>query len=284
MKSNRPILTALAWVGAAAAVLVAMFIPLPRAVLSEEELAAGRMPQTRSAVEQARAKFEGAQSTYRNYVGSNDVGAALSSFESAVASLEADPESRLARAAVASASEPLLNYMERLADYAAEGESYFDALRYYDDELMSWTRSLGADSEVLRSATWPIVEYLKLYPPPAGLAAEYSWVSASEVVTRVAVLRMDAVEGSASALRAGAESVREAGRSIEKIESLHPQYENLLREYDDKLQAVIAARASTEPDAGRTLATVLDAGVAVLLALGIVGLLLPRAGHRRAEP
>lgn len=283
MTLNRPTLTALAWMGAAAAVLVAMFLPLPRAVLSEEELAAGRMPDTRRQVEQARAAFDQAESAYRSYVATNDVGAALDTFDRAVTELDADPGSVDNRAAVQSSAAPLLAYLEQLEGYARGGEHYFDALRHYDEELMAWTRSMGAESEVLRSATWPIVEYLKLYPPPTGLADDYTSVSASDVLSGANTLRTNGENGTATALQADVQAVREAGRSVEYIENLHPQYETLLREYDGNLQAVIAARASAEPDASRLLATALDIGVAVLLGLGIVGLLLPRGRTGRAE-
>jgi hypothetical protein len=279
---NRSILTALAWTGAVSAVLVAMLLPLPRAVLSEEELAAGRMPETRLSVERARAAFDRAESAYRSYVAGNDVGAALNAFDEAVSSLDSQTNPTAARGTVQSAAAPLIAYLQQLEAYAGAGEDYFAALGHYDDELMSWTRSLGAESEALRSATWPIVEYLKLYPPPVGLADEYTWVSASDVMSRTEGVRGNSADGAAPPLQAHAAGVREAGRSIEYIESLHPQYETLLGDYDDNLQAVLAARASTEPDVRRTLATVLDIGVAVLLGLGIAGLLLPR-GTRRAE-
>jgi hypothetical protein len=150
------------------------------------------------------------------------------------------------------------------------------ALRHYDDELMAWTRSLGADSEVLRSATWPIVEYLKLYPPPVGLADDYTWFDASDVAAATGSLRRSAESGSAETLRTGEASVRDAGRAVEYIDGLHPEYERHLRTYDEKLQAVIAGRGASEPDARRTLATILDVAIAVLLGLGIAGLLLPR--------
>ena len=276
MSPNYRTLTALAWIGAAAAVLIAMFVPLPRAVLSEEEQAAGRMPETRREVDQARKEFETAAAAYRDYVGSNDVGAALATFDTSVGALETGDTSPKARTAVQAAAAPLLAYLDSLRAYADSGEAYFAALRHYDDELMAWTRSLGADSEVLRSATWPIVEYLKLYPPPVGLADDYIWFDASDVAATTGSLRRSAESGSAETLRSGEASVRDAGRSVEYIEGLHPEYERHLREYDEKLQAVIAGRGASEPDARRTLATILDVVIAVLLGLGIAGVLLPR--------
>ncbi|HET9494081.1 MAG TPA: hypothetical protein VFR15_07625, partial [Chloroflexia bacterium] len=262
--------------GAAAAVLVAMFLPLPRAVLSEEEQAAGRMPATRQQVDQARAEFERVQAAYRTHVSQNDVGASLAAFEDAVADLERNSGSPETVRATETAAAPLLSFLERLQAYAEAGETYFQALRYYDDELMAWTRSLGAESEVLRSATWPIVEYLKLYPPPVGLDDDYTWTGAADVMTTSVTLQRNLTTGDPAALRSDSSAIREAGRNVEKIESLHPQYERLLREYDEELQAVIAARGASEPDARRTLATVLDVSVALLLVLGIAGLLLPR--------
>jgi hypothetical protein len=276
MSLSRTTLTALAWIGAAAAVLVAMFVPLPRAVLSEEEQAAGRMPATRQQVDEARAEFERAQSDYRAHVSANDVGASLAAFDDAVAALEGNTSAAGTRQALEAAAAPLLAFLDRLEAYAGAGETYFNALRYYDDELMAWTRSLGAESEVLRSATWPIVEYLKLYPPPVGLDDDYTWTTAADVMTTTVTLRRSVTTGDPQALRTGSTAVREAGRNLEKIESLHPQYESLLREYDEKLQSVIAARGASEPDARRTLATILDASISLLLGLGIAGLLLPR--------
>jgi hypothetical protein len=283
MPLNHRTLTALAWLGATAAVLVAMFLPLPRAVLSEEEQAAGRMPDTRKQVEQARIEFESAAAAYRDYVESNDVGAALQTFDGAVATLDRTADSPEARQAVKDAAAPLLSYLEILKAYAEGGETHFQALRRYDDELMAWTRSLGAESEVLRAATWPIVEYLKLYPPPVGLTGAYTWVGAADVETATVTLRRNADNGDTADLLRDADSIREAGRSVEYIESLHAQYERHLVEYDDKLQAVIAGRGATEPDSRRTLATVLDVVVAVLVASGIAGLLLPRRGLTGAE-
>ena len=284
MTLNRTTLTALAWIGAAAAVLVTIFLPLPRAVLSEEEHAAGRMPETRQRVVTARSDFERAGEAYRSYVASNDVSSVLNTLNQAAAVLAANPDSKQQAAQAAASAADVRSYLSALTDYARDGETYFQALRHYDDELMAWTRSLGAESEVLRSATWPIVEYLKLYPPPTGLADQYSWLGAADVSALAGRIQEHVAQigpggassDAAAALQADVSEVRDAGRSVEYIESLHPQYENHLQEYDAKLQAVISARGATEPDARRALATVLDVGVAVLLGLGIAGLLLPR--------
>ena len=281
MTLNRTAMNVLAVIGAATAVLVAVLAPLPRAVLSEEELAAGRMPETRQATEQSSAAFRAAQSNYRTYVASNDVGAALTRFEQAAGSVGKTSDEDAARAEVRAAAEPLDAYLRQLGAYAAVGDAYFAALRHYDDELMAWTRSLGAESEALRSATWPIVEYLKRYPPPVGLDDSYTWLSASEVTTRSENLRESIAQGTSETLLATSQSIREAGRSVEYIESLHPEYEHILRGYDDDLKAVLAARASVEPDARRTVATVIDIAVAAVVGLGIAGLLVPRSRSKR---
>jgi hypothetical protein len=276
MTLNRTATNLLAVIGAAAAVVIAVLAPLPRAVLSEEELAAGRMPETRQATEQSSAAFQAARGNYRTYVASNDVGAILTRFERAAGSVGKTSGGDAARAEVRAAAEPLNQYLGQLGEYAAAGDAYFAALRHYDDELMAWTRSLGAESESLRSATWPIVEYLKRYPPPVGLDASYTWVGASDVMSRSEKLRSNIAYGDSETLLADSQAVREAGRSVEYIESLHPEYEQILRGYDDNLRAVLAAGASVEPDARRTVATMLDVAVAVVVGLGIAGLLVPR--------
>ena len=159
---------ALSLLAALVVLLVAWLAPLPRLVLGEEEAAATRMPQTRSDVAQSQRNFEQVQSGYKNYVATHDVGAALSALESAAAALQADPTSGEMLTGLQSAAQPVQEYGAQLQAYATAGEAYFAQAKHYDDELMAWTRSLGADSESLRPDTWPIVEYLKLYPPPDG--------------------------------------------------------------------------------------------------------------------
>ncbi len=163
--STRVILASLA---ALAALLVAWFAPLPRLVLSDEEKAAARMPDDRAAVTAAQSAFQKAETAYKSYVSTNDVGAALDGLDHAVQIAKATPADLSLRAPIQTTSLPVLSYLSQLQAYAQAGETYFGALSHYDDELMAWTRSLGSESDALQSDTWPIVEYLKVYPPPVG--------------------------------------------------------------------------------------------------------------------
>jgi hypothetical protein len=169
-----------------------------------------------------------------------------------------------------------------LRDYAQAGETYFNQLKHYDDELMAWTRSLGADSEILRADTWPIVEYLKLYPPPTGLDATYSSVSAADVQVLMDRLKSPSDPGSIAQVIA---DVRAAGRSIEYVESLHPAYETFLQNYHSRLQAVATGADTGSVSGGReVLAFGANALVAVLLVVGLAALFASRkaVGHESA--
>src|SRR5438876_6049403 len=103
---STPIILAL--IAALAALLVAWFVPLPRLVLSEEEKAAERMPQDRATVATAREDFEKAQSAYKGYVGSHDVGAALTSLEQAALSLQTNQTDPAIREKIGKAAPPVL--------------------------------------------------------------------------------------------------------------------------------------------------------------------------------
>lgn len=278
---------ALSLLAALVVLLVAWLAPLPRLVLGEEEAAATRMPQTRSDVAQAQSNFEQVQTGYKNYVATHDVGAALTALESAVAALQADPGSAELLTRLETAARPVQEYGTQLQAYATAGETYFAQAKHYDDELMAWTRSLGADSESLRPDTWPIVEYLKLYPPPTGEKTDYTNVSATDVG------RLDnALSGSAVApndkstlaqYQAKIADLKTAGRSIEYVESLHSQYFTLLQNYDAKLQAVASGSGASSLSGSRTIiATTTNLLVGLALVVGLVSIFLPR-GRKENE-
>lgn len=265
--------------------LVAWLVPLPRLVLGEEAAAATRMPQTRSDVAQARTKFEQSQASYKDYVATHDVGAALATLESSVAALQADPANAELLTGLGNAAQPVQEYGAQLQAYATAGEAYFAQSKHYDDELMAWTRSLGADSESLRPDTWPIVEYLKLYPPPTGEKADYTYVSAADVGKLDAALGGAAVtdKSTLAQYQAAISGLRSAGRSIEYIESLHSQYYTLLQNYDTKLQAVASGSGASNLSGSRTMiATATNLLVGAALVVGLVAIFLPR-GRKENE-
>jgi hypothetical protein len=267
--------------------LVAWLVPLPRLVLGEEAAAATRMPQTRSDVAQARANFEQVQASYKDYVATHDVGAALKTLDTSVAALQADPASAELLTRLQTAARPIQAYGAQLQAYAAAGEAYFAQAKHYDDELMAWTRSLGADSESLRPDTWPIVEYLKLYPPPTGEKTDYTDVSAADVgKLDVAVAGAVVTPTDKSTLiqyQATIDDLKWAGRSVEYIESLHSQYYTLLQNYDTKLKAVASGSEASILSGGRTIiATVTNLMVGAALVVGLVAIFLPR-GRKENE-
>jgi hypothetical protein len=225
-------------------------------------------------------------------VASNDVGAAISGFEGAVGSLQVKSADQSARAGVVAAANPVLDYMAALHAYAQAGEDYFKTLSHYDDELMAWTRSLGAQSDALRPDTWPIVEYLKVYPQPVGESTAYEDVTASDVASDTASLQMhlaalQAGSGSGTsdvgdarlpaALTQDAAAVRQAGRSIEYRENLHAQYGQLLSQYDQEAQSVATGATTDTLSSGRVaLATGFDVLLGLVTLAGLAALFLPR--------
>jgi hypothetical protein len=291
--STRLILASLA---ALAALLVAWFAPLPRLVLSDEEKAAARMPDDRAAVTSAQSAFQKAETAYKTYVSTNDVGAALDGLEHAVQIAKATPADLSLRAPIQSASLPVLGYLAELQGYALAGETYFGALSHYDDELMAWTRSLGSESDALQSDTWPIVEYLKVYPPPIGESADYPNVTAAQIASATVTLQshLSALStGSATAsgattglatldaLSADVASIRQAGRSVEYRESLNAQYDMLLSQYDKNVQATATGSNIGALSSGRVaLASVLDILLGVICLGGIAALFIAK----RTEP
>jgi len=282
----------LALLAALVALLVAWFVPLPRLVLSDEEKAAARMPSDRTDVQAAQAQFEQAQSAYKSYVASHDVGGAISGFEGAVGSWQAKSADPSARAAVVAAANPVLDYMAALHAYAQAGEDYFKTLSHYDDELMAWTRSLGAQSDALRPDTWPIVEYLKVYPQPVGESTVYEDVTASDVASDTASMQMHLAAlqaGSSSGASDGGDArllaaltqdvaaVRQAGRSIEYRENLHAQYGQLLSQYDQEAQSVASGTTTDTLSPGRVaLATGFNVLLGLVTLAGLAALFLPR--------
>jgi hypothetical protein len=277
--------SAIALLAAAVVLLAAWVLPLPRLVLSEEEDAATRMPQTRADVASARAAFEQAQLRYKGYVATHDIGAAIDDLERATAEAQEEPANEDLLNAARTAARPVLTYVSELELYASAGQDYFYQLRYFDEELMAWTRSLGAGSEVLRADTWPIVEYLKLYPAPPGVNDDYANVTPNDVAeihaglsrglssTRESPQVDDPLRHFAFVIP----QVRTAGRSVEYKESLHTGYETLLQDYHTRLQAVASGTRAGGLSGSRALfAYAVDALLGLLLLAGMAALFLSR--------
>jgi hypothetical protein len=267
----------LAFLAAIVVLLAAWLLPLPRLVLSDEEDAAKRMPQTVVDVDRARSAFEQSQQSYQGYVATHDVGAALNSLDSAIQQVQADPTDNAVRTDLHAAAQAVSGYLVQLRDYLQSGEAYFGQLSHFDNELMAWTRSLGTSSEVLRPDTWPIVEYLKLYPPPTGLKADYTSFDVSDLQGIIDALSADTASVDPGMYAAMLTDVREAGRSIEYTESLNPGYATLLQNYHARLQVIASSAGTGIISADRALiATVGNTILAILVVVGLASLFFSR--------
>jgi hypothetical protein len=179
------------------------------------------------------------------------------------------------------------SYAQLLRDYAQASDVYLEALRAYDDDLMSWTRGLFGASESLRSQTWPFVEHLKLYPEPVGLKTDPPMVSAAQVDEQVASLEghLAALDGSSAQDRAQAldgierdvAAIWESGRSVEYVSGLHTDYRDELAAYDSKVaQAAQDPHAATPQVTSPVIAWGLTLVVTALTLAGLTALFMPR--------
>lgn len=279
-----------------AVLLAAWLVPLPRMVLGEENLAPQRIPQTRATVERAGAKFRQAQSNYRAYVKSHDLAALLVTIQDDIKRAREnsnDPQNLLA---LRNSATQVKGYVEVLHAYAKAGEEYFEMLRRYDDELMAWTRTLGATGEQVRRYTWPIADHLRLYPAPVGdIPDDIPWVTAAEVQTQtlsltnhIAALSSDGNPNAPASSRQEAiagiskdvADVWASGRSIEVIESHHNDYYKVLTIYYGHIANIVRTGL---PRMGTTQVALATGANVLVAALTLVGLALFFA-PRRAVP
>src|SRR5206468_7451394 len=143
---------------------------------------------------------------------------------------------------------------------------------------------------------WPIVEYLKRYPAPVGENTHYRNLAASDVESFTTMLKSDvhaiptppkpnSVVDSTSYVDVDLSEVREMGRSIEYRESLHAGYEQLLTEYDKKVQSVASNSGQTNLSASRiTFATGINIILGAVTLAGLVALFLPRRSGKSEAP
>ncbi len=163
-----------------------------------------------------------------------------------------------------------------LAAVASSAAAERQALQSYDAALMARTRDLGPLAETLRPATWPIVEHLKLYPPPIGGRFDWHPPDANFFTQRAMILR-------SGPLDAQVQAATEIGRStyaLRQLRELDATYRQLLDTYADTLQAKQAqsAHQPTSTEIG-IAAFVTLLGYGLLLLAGLT--LLPQLGSWR---
>jgi hypothetical protein len=175
-----------------------------------------------------------------------------------------------------------------LSRYAHPADDLFTLLRKYDDQLMAYSRTLGARSEELRRGTWPVLAQLQRYPPPYGQRSEIHIFTGTEVDRNVTALeaaaqeiagaadRADAVERAATA----ADPIWDAGLMVPTIAWEHDGYYSALRRYDAQMLEVAAA--PDQPLSGNR-ALIAGAATVLMLALMLVALVLLFLPGRRAR-
>lgn len=285
------------FLAAFAVLIVAWFVPLPPIIAGEEAFAAQTIPTNRSNAQMAEQQFQGAQARYQSYVKTFDMEALLTNARNAIAQAkiaqaQAGPDSIQSLAAVKNVMVQINDYADVLHKYAEASERYFATLHSYDDKLMSWTRALGAGSESLRSATFPFVEHLKLYPTPVGEKADPPQMSAAQVAAQIASLTSHVAmlnpdpntHGAGSNTVVTLEQIDQdvtdiwaSGRSVEYVAGLHDDYYAELRTYDQQVQVQAGSNGDSGPTGGkRVLANALTALLGVVTFGGLAALFMTR--------
>jgi len=241
-----------------------------------------------------KQRFDEASERYHTYITTHDVGAMRASAEQAIAAAKAPTHDRGALDRVRDAARQIDEFARELEGYAEAGERFFAALRAYDDDLMAWTRSLGARSERLRKDTFPFVEHIKRYPPPTGLTSDPPEVKAADLARQVASLEahMTVLDSTPYPRTSGTgqgdtldqiggdiEAIWSSGRSVEYVAGLHDEYFSDLRKYDSRVAEEAAAAGDSGQSPGRRLlATGLDLLLGATVFGGLFALFMPR-GH-----
>jgi hypothetical protein len=281
-------------------VLLALWLlPLPGSVFGEEQLAAQRMPETRRTANEAISEFFKARQSYYDFITSHDMAVISTSLRSSLQQALAEPENVDARAQVLHWSIQVRDYTAVLAGYAEAGDKVFPVLRHYDDELMSYTRSLTPPTEEVRALTFPLADHMRLYPPPVGdLMPDPPWIKADVIKSQLdAIVKQtdelqasvdskgsaDQITGTLNGLTKLVNDVWESGRSVEQVGLQHTKYIDHLQTYETKFQQYLDAHGSNNISAGRrTLALGASLVVGLVLASGVALLLMPR--RRTAIP
>ncbi len=279
----------LPWLAALAVLLAAWFVPLPDQALGKDQLAAGQMPQRRTAVESARQTFLDAQIAYLDYVKHNNMSQLYTDIKSGIARVRVNGGD----AASAAALYGVYPYLDRVLRYAEAGEAYFRQLSQYDADMMAWTRSLGAVSATLRKDTFPLAGHLRIYPVPYGEVPDPPYMSPAQADAQAATFKTDVERfikiTSAEERRQvvgqidkDVDGVWAVGRSIERLGTLHEPYYGYLKTYDKILQGKVAEIAQGEAGGHTPIALALDVAVGALALLGM-GALFTSGWQRKIE-
>jgi tetrahydromethanopterin S-methyltransferase subunit B len=293
VRPNLSLQSLLPWAAALAALLAIWLLPLPGVLFGQEQLAAERMPETRRTANEAITDFFKARQAYYDFVTSHDMAVISSTLHGALQKAESDPQSIEAEAEVLHWGIQVRDYTVVLAGYAEASDKVFPVLRFYDDELMKYTRSLTPPTEEVRALTFPLADHMRLYPPPIGdLMPDPPWIKAD-----VIRLQLETINGQIDALQAAvtngnapgnvpdtldglARSVNdiwESGRSVEQVGLQHTKYIDHLQTYETKFQQYLDSHGPNNISATRrVLAYGANIVVGLVLVAGLAFLLMPR--------
>ncbi len=283
----------LPWAAALAVLLGVWFLPLPGSMFGQEQVAAERMPETRRQANEATSEFFSARQRYYDFVTSRDMAVISSTLRAALQEARANPESMEARAEVLHWGIQVRDYTQVLAGYAEAGDKVFPVLRYYDDELMKYTRSLSPPTEEVRALTFPLADHMRLYPPPIGdLMPDPPWIKADVIMSQrdTIVRQIDELQASVDSrgestgiaptldgLEKGLHDIWESGRSVEQLGLQHAKYIDHLQTYETKFQQYLDAHGPNNiSPTRRMLAYGVNIGVGLVFAAGLALLLMPR--------
>jgi tetrahydromethanopterin S-methyltransferase subunit B len=273
--------------------LAIWLLPLPGVLFGQEQLAAERMPETRRTANEAISDFFKARQAYYDFVTSHDMAVISSTLHAALQKAEADPQSVEARAEVLHWGIQVRDYTVVLAGYAEAGDKVFPVLRYYDDELMKYTRSLTPPTEEVRALTFPLADHMRLYPAPIGdLMPDPPWIKADVIKSQLETIngQIDTLQANVTArgriiqvsqpldgLARSVNDIWESGRSVEQIGLQHTKYIDHLQTYETKFQQYLDSHGPNNISATRrTLAYGANIVVGLVLVAGLAFLLMPR--------
>jgi len=284
--------TAAALLAALLLVLLGRIIPVPPLVTGEEGVRT-HLVSTRLAAITSRYQFQQAELDYQHFL-TTPLTNLPNELRQEADALDAGGDRPTILAAARERTQRMLALGNAMYPYALAGDDFYAKLRAYDDDLMSWSRTLGARSEQLRRSTWPILQWLQRYPEgmPEGINTELKFVPASQVTQTVQALvtlapALDAPDANGATLRqlaATGDNLWVAGKYIPPVDSYHDGYFSALRRYDAQSLEVAA---TPEPSLASQQTILAWTGGVVLGGLLLGALLLifaPSAFWRRFFP
>lgn len=307
--------TAVAILAALVLVLLGRVIPLPPLVTGEEG-SRTTLVQAQSAAVDARYRFQQAQLDYQHYLATHDIPDVPNELRQKASELAAGGDRTTLLDAARTRAARMIELGQAMMPYAQAGDEFFTTLQAYDDDLMSWSRTLGPRSEQLRRATWPILEWLKKYPQPVGEDTEFVIVPATAggpmarlvaslppagpgvpappppVSTTLGLIeqlapQLDAPTADSATIQRLAlagDGLWAAGKNLPSVDRYHDGYFSALRRYDAESLEVAATPDSAVPTTTQLVAWGGAGLVGVLLLGALLLVFAPPAFWRRLPP